>query len=226
MQGIFMQLGALQCRFLGGHTSEASELSVGLVVNGIQQQSPLFHKQGLMPGDKLVLSKPLGTGVILAAAMQGQCDGEVFNQAIDSMLQANNQAAKLLSELNVQACTDVTGFGLLGHLYELCQASACAASLDLNAIPVLAGAEALALQNIKSSLYNQNRQALAALSWDDEIAQSPRFHLLFDPQTSGGLLAGISAARYAELDGSFHQQFYTVGEVTEFSSISSQIRIQ
>jgi len=226
MQGIFMQLDTLQCRFLGGHTSEASELSVGLVVNGIQQQVPLFHKQGLMLGDKLVLSKPLGTGVILAAAMQAQCDGMVFNQAIDSMLQANDQAAKLLSELNVQACTDVTGFGLLGHLYELCQASDCAATLDLSAIPVLAGAEALAVQNIKSSLYNQNRQALNVIEWEDAMMQNPRFKLLFDPQTSGGLLAGISAARYAELDESFHQQFYTIGEVTEFSSAVSQIKIQ
>jgi len=226
MQGIFMQLDTLHCRFLGGHTSEASELSVGLVVNGIQQQAPLFHKQGLMPGDKLVLSKPLGTGVILAAAMQGQCDGEVFNQAIDSMLQANDQAAKLLSGLNVQACTDVTGFGLLGHLYELCQASDCAATLDLNAIPVLAGAEALAVQNIKSSLYNQNHQALSVIEWEDAMMQNPRFKLLFDPQTSGGLLAGIPPACYAELEESFHQQFYTIGEVTEFSSILSQIKIQ
>ncbi len=225
MQGIFMQLDALQCRFLGGHTSEASELSVGLVVNGIQRETPVFHKQGLMPGDKLVLSKPLGTGIILAAAMQGLCDGEVFNQALDVMLQANDLAAKLLSEFNVQACTDVTGFGLLGHLYELCQASACAATINLNAIPVLAGAEALAAQDIKSSIYTQNRQALAALSWDDEIVQTPRFNLLFDPQTSGGLLAGISATRYAALDESFHQQFYTIGEVIAYNPAVSQIAL-
>ena len=133
MQGITMQLEILQCRFLGGHTSEASELSVGLVVNGIAQDQQIFHKQGLVPGDKLVLSKPLGTGVILAAAMQDLCDGATFNQAIASMLLANEQAAMTLSKLNVKACTDVTGFGLLGHLQELCLASACAASLNLNA---------------------------------------------------------------------------------------------
>ncbi len=225
MQGIFKQLDTLQCRFLGGHTSEANELSVGLVVNGIQQQMPLFHKHGLVPGDKLVLSKPLGTGVILAAAMQGLGDGEVFNQAIELMLQANDQAARLLSELDIQACTDVTGFGLLGHLYELCQASACAAIINLTAIPVLAGAEALALQGIKSSLYTQNRQALRSLSYDDAATQHIRFELLFDPQTSGGLLAGIPARRYAELDESFHQQFYTIGEVTESNASEAQIHI-
>lgn len=225
MQGIFMQLDALQCRFLGGHTSEAAELSVGLVVNGTQQQAALFHKQGLMPGDKLVLSKPLGTGVILAAGMQGLCDGEVFNQAISSMLQANAQAAKLLSELDVQACTDVTGFGLLGHLYELCQASACAATLKLNAIPLLAGAEALAEKNIKSSLYTQNRQTLEAITWGENVIQNPRFDLLFDPQTSGGLLAGIPAKNYDELDKSFHRLFYTIGEVTPWVGSMPQINI-
>ncbi|MEH6503615.1 MAG: selenide, water dikinase SelD [Cycloclasticus sp.] len=225
MQGIFMQLDALQCRFLGGHTSEAAELSVGLVVNGTQQQTPLFHKQGLMPGDKLVLSKPLGTGVILAAAMQGLCDGEVFNQALSSMLQANEQAAKLLSELDVQACTDVTGFGLLGHLYELCQASACAATLKLRVIPLLAGAEALAEKNIRSSLYTQNRQTLEAITWDENVIQNPRFDLLFDPQTSGGLLAGIPAKNYDELDKSFHRLFYTIGEVTPWLDSMPQITI-
>jgi selenide,water dikinase len=76
-------------------------------------------KQGLVPGDKLVLSKPLGTGVILAGAMQDHCTGSVFNQALDTMMQVNDQAAKTLSILNVKACTDVTGFGLLGHLQEL-----------------------------------------------------------------------------------------------------------
>lgn len=225
MQGIFMQLDALQCRFLGGHTSEAAELSVGLVVNGTQQQAALFNKQGLMPGDKLVLTKPLGTGVILAAGMQGLCDGEVFNQAVSSMLQANEQAAKLLSELDVQACTDVTGFGLLGHLNELCQASACAATLKLSAIPLLAGAEALAEKNIKSSLYRQNRQTLEAIIWGENVIQNPRFDLLFDPQTSGGLLAGIPAKNYDELDESFHRMFYTIGEVTPWVDSMPQINI-
>ncbi len=225
MQGISTQLDSLQCRFLGGHTSEASELSVGLVVNGIQQQN-LFNKQGLKPGDKIVLSKPLGTGVILAAAMQAECDGDTFNQAINSMLQSNAQAAKLLSQLNVQACTDVSGFGLLGHLQELCLASRCTVKLNLNTIPLLPGAEALAAKNIKSSLYFQNHKAFVQQNWPEPITQQPRFDLLFDPQTSGGLLAGISVKVYADLDNSFHQKFYTVGEVIANDGLASQIRIE
>jgi len=224
MQGISMQLDNLQCRFIGGHTSEASELSVGIVVNGIQQQQT-FHKQGLKPSDKLVLSKPLGTGIILAAAMQAECDGDIFSQAISSMLQPNKQAAKRLNQLNVQACTDVTGFGLLGHLNELCLASSCAASINLNAIPLLPGVEELALKNINSSLYTQNRKAFATQQWPNAITQQACFDVLFDPQTSGGLLAGIPAAEYAKLDDSFHQQFYTIGEVVSANNSLPRIRI-
>jgi len=226
MQGISMQLDTLQCRFLGGHTSEASELSVGIVVNGVQQQQKhLFRKQGLSPGDKLVLSKPLGTGVILAGAMQAKCDGGIFNQAITSLLESNVQAAMLLSELNVKACTDVTGFGLLGHLNELCLASNCAASLNLKAIPLIPGAESLVLQNIRSSLYSQNRKVFEKAKWPDSITQQACFSLLFDPQTSGGLLAGIPAEHYDEIDDSFHHQFYTIGEVVIPDDSLPRIRI-
>ena len=221
-----MQLETLQCRFLGGHTSEASELSVGLVVNGVQQETGLFQKQGLNPGDKLVLSKPLGTGLILAAAMQAECDGAIFNQAVASMLEPNAHAAMILSQLNVKACTDVTGFGLLGHLNELCQASNCAASLNINAIPLLPGAEELILQGIKSSLYSQNHKVIETVECPGTITRQARFNVLFDPQTSGGLLAGISAEHYVELEDDFHRQFYTIGEVVTHDGSSVQIRIE
>ncbi|MEE9336694.1 MAG: selenide, water dikinase SelD [Methylococcaceae bacterium] len=227
MQGITTQLDRLKCRFLGGHTSEASELSVGIVVNGVQQQrNNIFHKHGLKPGDKLVLSKPLGTGLILAAAMQAECDGDIFNQAMISMLQPNDQAAMMLSQLKVKACTDVTGFGLLGHLNELCLASNCAVSLNLNAIPILPGVEALAEKNFKSSLYSQNRKVFEMMEWPDFITQQVRFKLLFDPQTSGGLLAGIPAQHFDELDDDFYRQFSIIGEVVALDDSIARIRIE
>ena len=226
MQGISSQFDTLQCRFLGGHTSEASELSVGVVVNGVQQETGLFQKQGLNPGDKLVLSKPLGTGVILAAAMQAECDGAIFNQTVASMLEPNAHAAMILSQLNVKACTDVTGFGLLGHLNELCQASNCAASLNINTIPLLPGAEELISQGIKSSLYSQNHKVIETVECPGTITRQARFNVLFDPQTSGGLLAGISAEHYVELEDDFHRQFYTIGEVIAHDDSSVRIRIE
>ena len=227
MQGIITQLDTLKCRFLGGHTSEASELSVGIVVNGVQQQrNNIFHKHGLKPGDKLVLSKPLGTGVILAAAMQAECDGDIFNQAMISMLQPNDQAAMMLSQLNVKACTDVTGFGLLGHLNELCLASNYAVSLNLNAIPILPGVEALAEKNIKSSLYSQNRKVFEMMEWPYSITQQVRFNLLFDPQTSGGLLAGIPAKHFDEIEDDLYRQFSIIGEVVALDDSIVRIRIE
>ncbi len=226
MQGITLQLETLQCRFLGGHTSEASELSVGLVVNGIHKENVLFDKQSLIPSDKLVISKPLGTGVILVAAMQTKVDGSIFNQAVASMLKANDQAANLLSSLNIKACTDVTGFGLFGHLHEMCLASTCSAVLSLKAIPLLLGAKALSLKGIKSSLYTQNRQVFEAMECSDSYENQPGFDLLFDPQTSGGLLASIPAEIYAQLDEGFHQQFYTIGEVLAIDESNPRIIIE
>ncbi len=227
MQGVFKQLKALDCRFLGGHTSEAAELSVGLVVNGLaQKNTSLFCKGGLKSGDKLVLSKPLGTGVIMAASMLDQCSGLVFNAALEFMLKANDLASRLLSTLNVSACTDITGFGLLGHLYEMCLASHCAASLKLDALPILPGAEALSLLNIKSSLYSQNQAALQSIQWTQAIEKHPRFALLFDPQTSGGLLAGIPSRVFEQLGDDFHQLFTVIGQVSTLDQASSQISFE
>ncbi len=224
IQGIVTQLEKLQCRLLGGHTSEASDLAVGIVANGMAKGAT-FHKHGLKPGDKLVLSKPLGTGVILAAAMRNQCDGKIYNAALESMLNPNDHAARLLSKLNIKACTDVTGFGLAGHLQELCHASKCAVKLHLNNIPLLPGAELLAEQNIKSSLYSQNRKIIAAKKIDKNINSRAKFDLLFDPQTSGGLLAGIPADTYGKLNNNFHQSFITIGEVCQPDELPTTIQI-
>lgn len=225
LQGISYQLNQLKCRLLGGHTSEAAELSAGIVVNGIAKRT-VFRKNSLNPGDKLVLSKPLGIGVILAAAMQAKCSGQVHWQAIELMLQANDTANEYLNQAGITACTDVTGFGLLGHLLEMCQASHCSALLHLDAIPVLPGAEELVTAGIKSSLYSQNRALFELIQWPETIRNTPRFELLFDPQTSGGLLAAIPATIYPKLDDEFHMHFQTIGEITaaELSSPEIQMR--
>ncbi len=225
LQGIHDQLERLHCRLLGGHSAEAQEMSVGLVVNGLPQ-SPMFNKEGLQAGDKLVLSKPLGIGVILAAAMQNRCDGDSYVQAIDIMLESNQKAAELLAQLGVKACTDVTGFGLYGHLLEMCQASACRARIDLGQLPLIANAKQFAEQKIHSSLYRQNLKLAGSPIWPADIQQNPLFSLLFDPQTSGGLLAGVPQDNYPAEDDSFHQQFFTIGEVLPAADNSVNILIE
>ncbi len=224
LQGIVDQLQSHQCRLLGGHSSEASELSIGLVANGLPK-ARLFNKSGLQAGDKLVLSKPLGIGVILAAAMQNRCDGSVYQHAISKMLQSNQAAAQMLADLNVVACTDVTGFGLYGHLLEMCLASNCRARINLHQIPTLAGAETLAKQQIRSSLYPQNLALTGVSAWPETLRQNPLFDLLFDPQTSGGLLAAIPDTDYPAQNTPFHQQFYTIGEVLPAADHSAPILI-
>ena len=212
LQGISEQLEQQQCRLLGGHSAEAAEMAVGLAVNGIAQAT-LFNKEGLQAGDKLVLSKPLGIGIILAAAMQNQCDGDSYRQAIDIMLQSNLKAAKMLSGLGVKACTDVTGFGLYGHLLEMCQASNCRARIFLEQLPLIDKVKQLADQNIHSSLYRQNLKMAGNPPWPADIMENPLFAILFDPQTSGGLLAAIPKDRYPSENDVFHQQFFSIGEV-------------
>tara|TARA_R110002072_G_scaffold64_9_gene423 strand:+ start:13910 stop:16090 length:2181 start_codon:yes stop_codon:yes gene_type:complete len=175
---------------VGGHTTEGAEMSLGFAVNGIATQSDLMTKQGLMPDQVLILTKPLGTGTLLAADMQYQARGEWIQSALACMDQSNRQAAEVFKEFGVQACTDVTGFGLAGHLLEMLRASRCSAVIQLDKLPVLEGAlECLMDKKITSTLHEGNRAACP------EVTHKPhrRASLVFDPQTSGGLLAAVNA---------------------------------
>lgn len=216
MRGVLKELQRHDCKLIGGHTAEGADLSVGLVVNAeYMTQQAATAKGGFRVGDQLVLTKPLGTGVILAAHMRSaavQARGDWVNGAIDNMLQSNAPAAAVFSELDVSACTDVTGFGLVGHLTEMLRASAVTADLYLADIPLLDGALQLSEAGVKSSLYQQNAKALKALSIAAEVAADPRFALLFDPQTSGGLLVGLPPNELIELEKKA-LPFWRIGEV-------------
>jgi len=179
---------------VGGHSAEGAELALGFAVTG---RAPSFErvmrKGGLRPGDRLILTKPLGTGVILAADGRALAPAKAVEDAIAAMLQSSAPAAACLAAHGAAACTDVTGFGLLGHLLEMLRASKTDAALDVDAIPALDGAAALLAQGITSSLHSDNLAALAAL--DDAGQTHPLAPLLIDPQTAGGLLAGLPEER-------------------------------
>src|SRR5579862_1903302 len=179
---------------VGGHSAEGAELALGFAVTGrLPPGGRLLRKGGLRPGDRLVLSKPLGTGIILAADARAAAPAKAVAAAIAAMLQSAAPAALCLAEHGAQAATDVTGFGLLGHLREMLQASFADAVLDPDAIPALDFAVELLGQGFTSSLHADNSAALAVLGERD--AAHPRAPLLIDPQTAGGLLAGVAAAR-------------------------------
>ena len=154
----------------------------------------MLRRAGLRPGDRLILTKALGTGTLFAADMRYKAKGRWIAAAVASMLQSNREAARGVVAHGVSACTDVTGFGLLGHLVEMLNASDVDAELDLDTLPVLDGAEQTVRAGILSSLQPQNVRLRRAIVNAPDAGAEPRLALLFDPQTSGGLLAGVPAA--------------------------------
>ncbi|HEY3912794.1 MAG TPA: selenide, water dikinase SelD [Stellaceae bacterium] len=211
---------------VGGHSAEGAELALGFAVSGrAPPPGKLLRKGGLRPGDRLILSKPLGTGVILAADGRGLAPARVVEDAIAVMLQSAAPAAACLLAHGATACTDVTGFGLLGHLIEMLRASDRDAELDPDAIPVLDGALDLLRRGITSSLHADNLATLAALKTGDQHPIAP---LLVDPQTAGGLLAGIPEARSAACLDALRQLGYRaalIGRVTRASGAGPCVRL-
>ncbi len=191
--------GAEGADVVGGHSSVGAELTIGFTVTGLGARA--VAKGGAQAGDVLILTKPLGTGVILAAEMAqarvpGLVLGESVGAAYASMARSLGPAARILAGA-AHAMTDVTGFGLAGHLLEMLEASGLAATVPLGSVPLLPGAEALAAEGQGSSLWPANRAAvLARISG---ALDDPRAALLYDPQTCGGLLAAVPQAEAAAL---------------------------
>jgi selenide,water dikinase len=194
MAGAIALLRDAGVALVGGHTSEGAELGLGFSVNGRIDPTRVLRKSGLHPGDRLILTKPLGTGTLFAADMRHQAKGRWIVAAVESMVRSNRQAACCFQRHGATACTDVTGFGLAGHLVEMLRASAVNAEIDFDAVPTLDGAEQTVARGILSSLQPQNVRLRRAIAVEPNVAEHPRFALLFDPQTSGGLLAGVPAS--------------------------------
>jgi selenide,water dikinase len=216
MAGACGVLRASGTALVGGHTSEGLELAFGLAVNGLAEPQRLLRKGGMRPGDRLILTKPLGTGTLFAADMRGRAKGRWIDCAIACMLQCSKQASEILQRHSATACTDVTGFGLLGHLLEMIRASEVDAVLDLEALPVLPGALETLGRGIFRSLQPQNIRLRRAIAESERLARHPFYPLLFDPQTAGGLLASVpedrSQACLSELGEAGYCQAAVVGE--------------
>lgn len=179
----------------GGHSSEGEETGFGLSINGFASAEDLLLKSALRPGQALLITKALGTGVLLAANMAAAVPGDQVESLFAAMQQGQAAALRILRVHGVSACTDVTGFGLLGHLREMLEASRIGARLEANALPALPGARECLAAGYRSSLHGENETALAAL--DGPRADAVSIGLLLDPQTAGGLLAGVPIAQAA-----------------------------
>lgn len=177
-EAVMQEAGA---QLVGGHTSMGAEMTIGFTVTGTTTQGPITVV-GAEPGDVLVLTRPIGSGVILAAEMEGRADGRDVSDMLCLMALGQAREAQMLAE-HAHAMTDVTGFGLAGHVRELCVASGLDATLEQAQVPVYAGARALSSAGVASSLMAANRLDAPVDGLDDP--------LLFDPQTAGGLLAAV-----------------------------------
>jgi len=181
----------------GGHTVEGQELLYGLAVTGTVHPDKIWRNAGARPGDALVLSKPLGTGVVTTAAKAEMVDPAHLSTALRWMSTMNREAAEILHEIGPHAVTDITGFGLAGHAAEMAEASGCAIELDLAALPLLPGALEAAATGLVPAGAGKNRTSIAGVLSVDEGADELRVDLCLDPQTSGGLLAAV-APEHAE----------------------------
>ena len=193
MSGALEVLAAEGVSLVGGHTTEGAELSLGFAINGYVAEHAVLRKRGAQPAHALILTKPLGSGVLLAGAMRGQTKSRWLEAAYACMSQSNGPASRCLREHGAAAMTDVTGFGLLGHLLEMLSDDGPRVALDLAQIPMFDGAVELASLGIRSSLYPDNAHALSRVTPAEPI--SPRLALSCDPQTAGGLLAALPRAQ-------------------------------
>jgi selenide,water dikinase len=200
MTGAVEVLNAAGCSLVGGHTGEGRELALGFAINGLidERMDGVMRKGGMQPGDVLLLSKPIGTGTLFAAHAQHAAKGRWIDAALRSMVQSNQAGAHVLREHGATACTDLTGFGLLGHLVEMTRPSGVDAELHLSALPLLDGAVECVQAGIVSSLQPANVRLRRALRNAEAFVTDPRYPLLFDPQTAGGLLASVPADRAAD----------------------------
>jgi len=229
MSGALDTLAPTGAVLAGGHSSEGAELAFGLTVNGLIAKDALLRKGGMQPGDTLILTKPIGTGTLFAADMRGKAKGRWVDGAIQSMLVSNQAAAACLHRRHATACTDVTGFGLLGHLVEMTRASDADVQLELEAVPLIDGAEQTVAAGILSSLQPQNVRLRRAVRNPDSLSTHARYPLLFDPQTAGGLLASVPADTASACLDELHELGYShaaiIGRVERRTTEAAPIQV-
>ena len=180
---------------IGGHTVDDAEPKYGMAVTGTVEPGKQITNAGARPGDALVLTKPIGTGIITTAGKREQASSEVLESAIEVMSVLNKAASEAMVAVGVNACVDVTGFGLIGHLLGMLNASNVSAELSFKSVPLLDGAESLAADGVVPGGTQRNRNAAEeSVEWTTEFQEHEKL-LLCDAQTSGGLLVAVPEVR-------------------------------
>jgi selenide,water dikinase len=227
MAGSVAELKKMNATIVGGHSIEGPRLTAGFTVLGRQLTAPQT-KGMLREGDLLVSTKPLGTGVLLAALMQGLLPGEHYLPLVNTMLLSNYIAIQLIEDYRTSAITDVTGFGMAGHLAEMLKASGKSATIKMGDVRLLPGCQALINSGVESTLAPDNRLVGDKVKFIGDVASSSNA-ALFDPQTSGGLLFGIAESRLTKvLDFLGNEGFgetCVIGEVSSTPAAESALTV-
>ena len=192
---------------VGGHSVDNADIMFGYSVTGIIDPNQIATNSGARPGDVLILTKPIGTGVISTAIKFEKCTPEVADASLQTMLTSSREAAALMREFGVKAATDITGFGLLGHAWEVAKASQVTFEIDSAKVPLLPQAIELAAQGMLTRGDRVNREYVGDDVTIDAAISKPMQSLLYDPQTAGGLLICIAEESADELLGRLQQSY-------------------
>ena len=185
---------------VGGHSVDDPEPKYGLSVTGIVHPDQVVLNRGAQPGDVIVLTKPLGTGTVSTALMAGMADSQAQRRLYKTMSALNAEASRAMVESGAHACTDITGFGFLGHLMEMAEASGVSFEVYAGQIPVIEGALEYAEMGLIPGGLRRNQDFLAGKVEANDVEQSV-LEVMFDPQTSGGLLIAVAPDRVDDLVG-------------------------
>jgi selenide,water dikinase len=205
LRGGLDKMNEARVALVGGHSIDDTELKYGLSVTGAVHPKRLITNSGARAGDKLILTKPLGTGIITTALKAKAVTKETITRVSQSMARLNNKAAGLMLEIGVHACTDITGFGFLGHTVQMAQNSRVGLKIDIASVPVFPEAGNLARRGFCPGGLHRNRDFYSAcVNLASELPEHIQ-DILFDPQTSGGLLISLAPSKAARLLEKLHR---------------------
>jgi selenide,water dikinase len=211
-----MEAGAL---LVGGHSIEDDEPKYGLSVTGLVHPDKVLANATARPGDVLILTKPVGVGILNTCIKEELLEASLVKEAIRVMATLNRVAGELMTEVGANACTDITGFGLLGHALEMAEGSKVSIEIDAASVPVIAGALENAEMGIVPAGTYKNRDYAGDRVWIDDSISEALKDVLYDPQTSGGLLISLTPDQARILEKLYHERldtaFARIGRVVE-----------
>ena len=218
LRGGYDKAGEANVVIAGGHTVDDPEPKYGLAVTGVIKPGEQITNAGAKPGDVLILTKPIGTGIITTAGKAKMAPQSVIDGAVNAMAELNEKAAEAMLEVGVHSCTDITGFGLIGHLNGMTNGSNVAARLRLSHVPVFDGVwDLLTKETAPGGTHRNLKSAQGFVRWDPSISQDAKL-LMCDAQTSGGLLLSVAPSKMGVMMDALSTRGVTgthIGEILE-----------